>query len=65
MKIFMTEMYNQYKCLTRVLAAAGLINNSPTGHREIPFTLSGDDGKHPLQFAREISSGREEEKVIM
>lgn len=29
-------MYNQYKGLTRALAAAGLINNSPTGHRDYP-----------------------------
>lgn len=63
MKIFMTQMLNQYEGLTRLLAATGLINKCPTGHRDTPFTLSGIDGKYPLHFAWENFLGRKEGNV--
>lgn len=65
MKIFMAEMSHQYTGLSRVLATAGPIDDSPSGHWDTPFTLNGNDGKHPLQIAWEIFLGRKDETVIM
>ena len=58
-------MSHQYTGLSRVLATAGLINNSPTGHWDTPFTLNGNYGKHQLQFAWAIFLSRKDETVIM
>lgn len=66
MKIFMTEMCNQYIGLTRVLAAAGSINklSHVIGKLHLLWVETMENIRS-IQSARDIFCGRKEKKMMM